>query len=294
MGVSFIKFKNHLYTPEARTNYGIIQFRKRSIVVKAKHLKTLILKDKNMNSLFDMRDKIRRYFVLESHDVQWLMLSVLIMGLIVAIGYEMEQLNLMLWAGNLVSVILIIALAVIVRETAHKIMGLSYGWNVEFIPWFYGLIAGLLVAVLTFGKIPFLAYSGIKIHMLEDQRLGRFRYGISYFNLGIISLAAPMANLALAIIFKILMFLPNNTLIYEAMKINLLFALWNLLPIPPLDGANVMYANRGLWLFTFGMTVCITLLLLIKQVSLLTAILGSAFFGIILAAVYFILIEKYL
>ncbi len=74
----------------------------------------------------------------------------------------------------------------------------------------------------------------------------------------IVSLAGPLSNMALAVIFAFLLkgltlFPIGSTFIYYkimvpiaiicklAVQINIAFALFNLIPIPPLDGSKVLY-----------------------------------------------------
>lgn len=58
----------------------------------------------------------------------------------------------------------------------------------------------------------------------------------------IISLAGPASNLLIAITFAILsQFLPiNSFLVYMIIVINVSLAIFNLLPIPPLDGSKIL------------------------------------------------------
>lgn len=79
-----------------------------------------------------------------------------------------------------------------------------------------------------------------------------------------ISLAGPLANLAMAVVFAILWralapMLPFGSrgqsiglLLYTGVRLNLLLAFFNLIPIPPLDGAKVvarLLPHR--WLYAF-------------------------------------------
>lgn len=59
----------------------------------------------------------------------------------------------------------------------------------------------------------------------------------------LVGLAGPLTNISLALIFAFFLrvgFLPNLTdIFYFALRINLLLAIFNLLPIPPLDGSKL-------------------------------------------------------
>jgi Zn-dependent protease len=107
-------------------------------------------------------------------------------------------------------------------------------------PWKLGILITLFLAFLSNGYLPFLAYSGVYIYHLKLERLGRFRYYTNLSEHATISMMGPMANLLLAIVFKMLIPL-NPFWMYKAMVINLLLALMNMIPIPPFDGADIFY-----------------------------------------------------
>ncbi len=61
-----------------------------------------------------------------------------------------------------------------------------------------------------------------------------------------VSAAGPLSNLALAVVFAALLHLgPGSVgllkLAYYGVSINILLALFNLFPIPPLDGSHILY-----------------------------------------------------
>jgi len=66
-------------------------------------------------------------------------------------------------------------------------------------------------------------------------------------DMALTALSGPLTNIALALVAsQILRFLPLNPLIYTVLSsiviYNLMLAIINLIPIPPLDGSKVLYA----------------------------------------------------
>lgn len=98
----------------------------------------------------------------------------------------------------------------------------------------------LLPAIMWFataGQFVFGAAKPVPVNFenLRDPKLG----------MAIVSLAGPLSNVALAILFVIVvkLGLGNNIsepILTKAIVINLLLAVFNLIPIPPLDGSKVI------------------------------------------------------
>ena len=96
-------------------------------------------------------------------------------------------------------------------------------------------------------------------------------YGIKTRENGIISVAGPLTNIAIALIFFPLVFFNGGTaVLFEAgflgSYINNFLAAFNMLPIMPLDGAKVWRWNKLIWIGVF---------------IPLAVVLGSYFLGIL-------------
>ena len=132
-------------------------------------------------------------------------------------------------------------IAFIFHELAHKYVAQTYGFWAEFRYWQTGLMLGLLMA---FTPLLFLAPGAVYIH-------GGY-YGITKKQNAYISLAGATTNVGLALLFSISrpLFIINTfgELIRSwAISINLLLAMFNMLPIPPLDGSKVFAWSPKNW-----------------------------------------------
>jgi len=70
----------------------------------------------------------------------------------------------------------------------------------------------------------------------------------------LIALAGPLCSLALAAIIKTVgMVIPFSSFVVDKfVAFNVLYALYTMLPIPPLDGFKVIWFGRLTWAFCFG------------------------------------------
>lgn len=79
---------------------------------------------------------------------------------------------------------------------------------------------------------------------VNDSRLYNRRWGPL-----MVSLSGPLANIILAaaiVVFSIVFFSPSDSLawwfLFYMVAINLVLAVFNLIPIPPLDGSSILFA----------------------------------------------------
>jgi len=126
------------------------------------------------------------------------------------------------------------------HELAHKITAQKFGCLAEYRMWETGLIIAFLLAVSPLHMV-FAAPGAVYIQSLN--------YSITRRENGLISAAGPATNLVLAVIFLffnqyggILGLLGNIGLL-----VNAFLALFNLLPVRPLDGSKVIDWNKGVW-----------------------------------------------
>jgi Zn-dependent protease len=132
----------------------------------------------------------------------------------------------------------------VAHELMHKFVAERYGFVAEFRMWVQGLVFALLTALLA--GIVFAAPGATYI-------MGS---GISEKENGIISLAGPLTNIAIALLFLPLLFVnTSNVVILEAGYLgsyfNFFLATFNMLPIFVLDGAKVFRWNKLYWAAVF-------------------------------------------
>lgn len=142
---------------------------------------------------------------------------------------------------------LTVGLAFVVHELAHKIIAQYYKCIAEFKANNTMLIAAILMAFLGF----VLASPGavyIKGFVTRAQN-------------GIISLAGPVSNLVMALLFIPIMYLPGlyGVIGYFGVFINSFIGLFNMIPFMPFDGAKVWIWNKTYYVVTVIMLLSLTI-----------------------------------
>ncbi len=128
------------------------------------------------------------------------------------------------------------------HELSHKFVARKYGFWAEFRMWPQMLILALLTSLLGFiFAAPGATYiSGMNISKEEN---------------GKISIAGPLINVAIALFFLPFALFGSGVwfdLGYWGSYFNIFLALFNLLPIGPLDGSKVFRWNKVLWVVTIA------------------------------------------
>jgi len=236
-----------------------------------------------MHSLEGIFDRVKRYFRFSMMEIwKYLIIAVVFAFVLSFREWGVDKLNVIFGLFNALNAFIIVIMSIMVHETAHRLYAIHIGYRAEHRSWKLGIFITLFLAFLTNGVVPFVAYGGVVIHHLAVQRLGKFRYGLNMFDHALISLMGPMANIILAMIFKLLMPL-NPILIQKAILINLMLSLFNMLPIPPLDGADVFFASRLLYVFSAGFMLGIS-----AMIFYLPGVLYSILVGLGLGAIFWL------
>ena len=136
-----------------------------------------------------------------------------------------------------VTSLVIVSVCFLLHEFGHKFVAQKYGAWAEYRMFPQGL--GLCLLFSFFGFL-FAAPGAVVINGYIDQKRN-----------GIISVAGPAVNLVLGALFIGLLFVTGGRLhaiIYLLAHFNVFLALFNLIPIPPLDGSKIVKWNIPVYL----------------------------------------------
>lgn len=176
-------------------------------------------------------------------EIRDLTISVIVLSLIFA-SYDISAVPL---------TILIVLAVFISHELSHKFLAQRYGCFAEYRMWPLGLLLGALTALIP-GGIVFAAPGAVVIYPYSKKfafkvvRLTKKEYGK-------ISVAGPLINVIVGLTSLLISFFYSNSILLLISRISFFLALFNLIPIGPLDGMKILAWDRRIWVSLFGLSV---------------------------------------
>lgn len=131
--------------------------------------------------------------------------------------------------------------AFLVHELMHRAVARRHGIGARFVSSPIGLALTVILASLA--NLLFAVPGGVVVERVEDVGLS-----------GRIALAGPLSNLALLPVYWSLLG-AGRTLARYGLLINSTLALFNMLPLEPLDGSKVRRWSPAVWLLCFGVVL---------------------------------------
>lgn len=131
------------------------------------------------------------------------------------------------------------------HEISHKIVAQLYGLWAEFRIVFTGVLLTLISIFLPFKVI---SPGAVMVSGFVDKEKN-----------GKISIAGPLTNIILSIVFLLLTFLFYSQLFVIGFMINSWIAFFNLLPFGMLDGFKVLLWNKMVWGLAFTASLILTI-----------------------------------
>jgi hypothetical protein len=240
----------------------------------------------------DLGAKIKEYYKFTPAEIRAFIISILVLSFIISFrDWGEDRFNLMVGLFNWFNAALIVTLVLLIYNGAQRIAGLSVGFNAEYKMWIPGLLLGLVFSFASKGRIWVLLPGGIVVHHLAGHRLGYFRYGLHYFTHGMVAVAGTIAVISLAALFKIINAAVQSSLLEKLILFCIIFAIYDILPIPPLSGSKLFFGSRMTYAFMF-FTIVIAGILLLIDINVLMAVVGSLAIGIICWLLYYMFFER--
>ncbi|MBO6109671.1 MAG: site-2 protease family protein [Methanobrevibacter sp.] len=188
-------------------------------------------------------------------EVRDLLIAFFFISLCFGILYSGRDMNAL---ANILPMVMVgVGLGFILHELGHKFVSMRHGYWAEFKIWPQGILFAL---VTSFFGFVFAAPGAVYTYAnyITDEINGK------------ISVAGPVVNIILALIFLLIAtwvyrsaFTDQNALTIFIVctlgySINSYLAVFNMLPIGNLDGSKVMRWNFGIWIIVIGIAAVMT------------------------------------
>lgn len=155
--------------------------------------------------------------------------------------------------------LVIVIVAFLLHELSHRFVARKFGCAAFYKMWPGGIFFGIL---LMFTGLKFVAPGAVVIYPFMFGRWGYRRVQLTSTEMGLISVSGIAVNLIFAIIFLPLsgiILMDGMDLFATLSFVNAWLALFNLLPVPPLDGSKVFRWKTWLWLLLFVISILLVL-----------------------------------
>lgn len=246
-----------------------------------------------MGEITDLTDKVKKFYKFTPTEVANVIAAIVVIAFIISFKeWGGATPSVAIGLKNLFNSMLIVALTFIVHLSVQRIIALQTGFRAEYKMFTFGLLAGLVIAFISKGRVWIILPGGIIIHHMAGHRLGWWRYGLNYFAQGMIALMGPIATMLLALFFRMMGTFIANPLIQKAIVFNIAFALYAMLPIPPLDGNRLLWGSRLAYVFSYAALIGAALLLLSKLPGWIV-IFGALLIGAICWLAYYVFFERH-
>lgn len=238
-------------------------------------------------------DKLKKYNKFSVEERRNFVIAVLVIGFLYSFRYWGDtEFDWGIGLINLAISIIIVFITLGAHHGLQRLHAMRLSYKPEFKLWPYGLFGSLLVCFLSNGVIIIPVYGGTELHMIYKHRLGHFRFGVNMVNIGLVGFTGPLTNLLLAYFIKLINIAIGSQILERMVLINLMFAVWTMLPIPPLnDGIRILYWSRITYAFMLGVVVSAALLIWFSN-NFFFILFGSLFIGAVLYVVYYLAYEE--
>ena len=228
--------------------------------------------------------------------------SILIVAFIAAFIFSfnewgIENFNITLGIQNLILAFVFCLIIYTVHAFSQKFTANFYDHDVEFtyismkkkiaeirktinIP--IGPLLTLLITLISNGKFIFLILNSFNLKTNKTRRLGHKWVNIKEFEEAQIALAGPLSNILILILFKILT--PLSGVFSKGMFIASTIAIFNMLPIPKVDGSRIFFGSRPL--YVASLIFIIIFVILIFQLSVLQTLILTSLLSLIIGGIY--------
>lgn len=248
-----------------------------------------------MAEVIDLIDKVKRYFWFNPLEIRGIIAAVAAIAFIISFNeWGRDKFDFAVGIMNFLLSAVIVLVSFMVHNGAQRVWSLATGYQVEFKMSGIGLVLGVIFAFIAgFFNSSFwlIVPGGIMVHHLAGHRLGWFRYDINYWAISIITWSGCIATVFFIMVLKLIGEVFPGAFIQKFIAFNIVYNIYSVLPIPPLDGSRIFFGSRWLYAFTLPFVVS-TGVLLYSSMPLWVSFGGSFVIAIVLWLTYYLAFEK--
>ena len=255
-------------------------------------------------------------------EIGHILISILVLGFVFGFDDGSDKFILSNWLLNLAKIIFVVAISLLIKIIGHKFVAIKYGSFAEYKIWsihrlglnkssklpltdfiskitlfskiksiplgvILPLVFVLTSAILTNNQlfIPFAARGIILLSSNRASRLGHKFVKLTEVEEAKIHLAGSLFSLILIIFARMITNLTSLDL-SPFIVVNVYLILFNMLPIPPLDGGKIFFGGVTLYIFSIILLTISILLITLSNLSAISAIIISLIMGGLAATVF--------
>lgn len=235
-------------------------------------------------------------------EVKQLLISAVILGFVFGFDDGAETFKLSFWLFNFVIVTIIVGLSIFGREFIKKLIAKRKNCTTEYEIWWlkrFGFKSGskfknvglkkgiplfsilaVMFSFVSLGKIFFTAIGKTDVKSVKSHRVGRKFIEVTNYEEAVILLSGIVFNLLLVLIFNAVNLYPLNLIFI----INFWLVIYNMLPIPPLDGGKIFF--NSILVYIFGLAFII-LAFGLKDLNVIFNIVLSVIIAFVLLFIFY-------
>ncbi len=214
------------------------------------------------------KDLLKKHFWFKKEELTSFFITIVAFALIFSFGEwnkpGKEAFDFAAGLQNFLIALFISFLSVFVHHAVQRLYAIRNGYTIEQKLWWYGVIIGLVIAIISQGKLWFLAATSTTLTTSLKLRIGRKPYGENIGDFAQTAFWGIFSSICLAAFVKTidtLIFSLPEAFVAKMFIFNLAFAFCNFLPIPPLDGSKIFYESRLKYIFFFSFYLAYLLLI---------------------------------
>ena len=140
-------------------------------------------------------------------------------------------------------------IGLIFSQLGQRFVAVYYGYDPVYEYGILGLMIALVITFASRGLLVFFLPGAINIRHLAASRLGEFRYYTNDWEWAKAGFMGPFFNILLAIFLSLF---KSNPLVRQLILMNILFAIYALIPLPGNTGLYLFYPHVHFWTLIVG------------------------------------------